>query len=112
MTQPPVPNGRGLLRPLQLTAVVFFTVSGGPYGLEPVLQYVGGGFALALILVTPLLWVLPAILMVLELNGMMPINGGYYQWVKTGLGLKWGFLPARPRRVGYEWDFVPVVMWM
>ena len=91
MTQPPVPNGRGLLRPLQLTAVVFFTVSGGPYGLEPVLQYVGGGFALALILVTPLLWVLPAILMVLELNGMMPLNGGYYQWVKSGLGLKWGF---------------------
>ncbi len=91
MTHPPASNGRGLLRPLQLTAVIFFTVSGGPYGLEPILQYVGGGFALALILVTPLLWVLPVILMVLELNGMMPLNGGYYQWVKSGLGLKWGF---------------------
>lgn len=91
MTQPIAASGRGVLRPLQLTAVVFFTVSGGPYGLEPVLQYVGGGFALALILVTPLLWALPSILMVLELNGMMPLNGGYYQWVKSGLGLKWGF---------------------
>ncbi|MCX6132859.1 MAG: APC family permease [Ignavibacteriales bacterium] len=91
MTQPIAGSGRGLLRPLQLTAVVFFTVSGGPYGLEPVLQYVGGGFALALILITPLLWVLPSILMVLELNGMMPLNGGYYQWVKSGLGMKWGF---------------------
>jgi amino acid transporter len=30
--------------------------------------------------------------MVLELNGMMPINGGYYQWVKTGLGIRAGFL--------------------
>ena len=91
MTQPSATKGRGLLRPLQLTAVVFFTVSGGPYGLEPILEYVGGGFALALIAITPFLWCLPAMLMVLELNGMMPLNGGYYQWVKSGLGLKWGF---------------------
>ncbi len=80
-----------LLRPLQLTAVIFFTVSGGPYGLEPVLHYVGGNIALLLIFLTPLLWSIPAILMVLELNGMMPKNGGYYQWVKNALGLKWGF---------------------
>ncbi len=91
MTQSPPNNGRGLLRPLQLTAVVFFTVSGGPYGLEPILGYVGGRLALALTVLTPLLWCLPAIVMVLELNGMMPLNGGYYQWVKSGLGLKWGF---------------------
>jgi amino acid transporter len=91
MTKPSSINARGFLRPLQLTAVVFFTVSGGPYGLEPVLQYVGGGVALMLIIVTPILWSIPAIFMVLELNGMMPINGGYYQWVKKGLGLKWGF---------------------
>jgi amino acid transporter len=91
MTQPSSFNSRGILRPLQLTAVIFFTVSGGPYGLEPVLQYVGGGVALLLIVVTPLLWSIPAIFMVLELNGMMPVNGGYYQWVKTALGLKWGF---------------------
>ena len=91
MTKPSSVNGRGILRPLQLTAVVFFTVSGGPYGLEPVLQYVGGGMALILIVITPILWCIPAIFMVLELNGMMPINGGYYQWVKTGLGLKCGF---------------------
>jgi len=91
MTKPSSINGRGILRPLQLTAVIFFTVSGGPYGLEPVLQYVGGGVALLLIIVTPILWSIPAIFMVLELNGMMPLNGGYYQWVKQGLGLKWGF---------------------
>jgi hypothetical protein len=27
------------IRPLQLIAVIFFTVSGGPYGLEPLLGY-------------------------------------------------------------------------
>jgi amino acid transporter len=81
-----------LLRPLQLTAVVFFTVSGGPYGLEPLLNEVGAPAAILLICLIPILWSLPSLLMVLELNSMMPLNGGYYQWVKTGLGLKWGFL--------------------
>jgi amino acid transporter len=71
---------------------MFFTVSGGPYGLEPLLNYVSGHTALLLIFLIPLLWSLPAVLMVLELNGMMPVNGGYYQWVKTALGLRAGFL--------------------
>jgi amino acid transporter len=83
---------RRLLRPLQLTAIMFFTVSGGPYGLEPLLHHVGGRDAIALLLLTPLCWSVPVILMVLELNGMMPVEGGYYQWVKKGLGVRWGFL--------------------
>jgi amino acid transporter len=71
---------------------MLFTVSGGPYGLEPLLHYVGGNIALLLIFLIPVIWSLPAILMVLEMNGMMPFNGGYYQWVKAGLGIQWGFL--------------------
>ena len=82
---------RRYLRPAALPAVIFFSVSGGPYGLEPVISLVGGPNALLLVLVTPVLWAVPVILMVLELNGMMPRNGGYYQWVKTGLGPMWGF---------------------
>jgi amino acid transporter len=82
---------RRFLRPAALTAVIFFSVSGGPYGLEPLINLVGGKNALLLILITPLLWAVPVILMVLELNGMMPRNGGYYQWVKTGLGPMLGF---------------------
>ena len=54
-----------LLRPLHLTAVMFFTVSGGPYGLEPLLHNVGALAALALIIVTPIVWSLPVILMAL-----------------------------------------------
>jgi amino acid transporter len=44
-----------------------------------------------LLIITPLLWDVPAILTVLELNGMMPVTGGYYQWVKRTLGLRFGF---------------------
>src|SRR5476649_523777 len=79
------------IRPLQLIAVIFFTVSGGPYGLEPLLTYAGEHGALLLLLITPLLWDVPAIFTVLELNSMMPVTGGYYKWVKFALGTRWGF---------------------
>jgi amino acid transporter len=79
------------IRPFQLVAVIFFTVSGGPYGLEPLLSYAGEHAALLILLITPLMWDIPAILTVLELNSMMPITGGYYKWVKHALGTRWGF---------------------
>lgn len=76
---------------LQLAAVIFLTVSGGPYGLEPLLTYAGQHGALLLLIITPLLWDIPTIGVVLELNSMMPVTGGYYQWVKRALGLRWAF---------------------
>ncbi len=79
------------LRIIQLTAVIFFTVSGGPYGIEPLLSYTGKDISLLLLIITPLLWDVPTILTVLELNGMMPVTGGYYEWVKRALGLRWAF---------------------
>lgn len=79
------------IRPIQLIAVIFFTVSGGPYGLEPLLTYAGQHCAILLLLLTPLLWDVPAIYTVLELNSMMPVTGGYYKWVKYALGIRWGF---------------------
>lgn len=79
------------IRIVQLTAVIFFTVSGGPYGLEPLITYAGEHGALLLLLITPLMWDVPAIFTVLELNSMMPVTGGYYKWVKHALGNRWGF---------------------
>lgn len=79
------------IRPIQLIAVIFFTVSGGPYGLEPLLEYAGQHGALLVLLLTPMLWDVPAIFTVLELNSMMPVTGGYYKWVKYALGTRWGF---------------------
>ncbi|HEY4324455.1 MAG TPA: APC family permease [Mucilaginibacter sp.] len=79
------------IRPIQLIAVIFFTVSGGPYGLEPLLTFAGEHGSLLILLITPLLWDVPAIFTVLELNSMMPVEGGYYKWVKHALGQRWGF---------------------
>lgn len=79
------------LKPIQLAAVIFLTVSGGPYGLEPLLEQTGANASLLLLLVTPLLWDIPTIFTILELNSLMPVTGGYYQWVKRALGLRWAF---------------------
>jgi amino acid transporter len=75
---------------LPLAAVIFFTVSGGPYGIEPLIGY-AGSYAIPLLIIIPLLWDIPTILVVLELNSMMPVEGGYYEWVKSGLGIRWAF---------------------
>ncbi len=85
----PVQGGK--LKVAHLAAVIFLTVSGGPYGLESLFGYVGNQGALLLLLITPILWDVPTILTVLELNSLMPITGGYYQWVRRALGIRWAF---------------------
>jgi len=58
MTHPPVPNGRGLLRPLQPTAVVFFLLFIHPANPQfaPALPKIDTG--LSVLLRTPILYVL------------------------------------------------------
>ncbi len=85
----PFPTSLRKISVLPLAAVIFFTVSGGPYGIEPLIGY-AGSYAIPLLMITPLLWDIPTILVVLELNSMMPVEGGYYEWVKRGLGIKLG----------------------
>src|SRR5438045_2558814 len=79
------------LWPLVIT--IFFCVSGGPYGLEPVVQS-GHGVALLLIVLVPLVWALPIALMSAELGSAMPEEGGYYVWVTKGIGPRAGFACA------------------
>lgn len=74
-----------------LVAVMFFIVSGGPFGLEGLVGAVGPGVALALLVATPLVYSLPEALLVGELASMLPVEGGYYQWVKRAFGRFWGF---------------------
>jgi len=75
-----------------LVAVMFFTVSGGPFGLEGLIGDVGPGVAILLILLTPLLYSLPETLLIGELASMLPAEGGYYQWVKRAFGPFAGFI--------------------
>jgi amino acid transporter len=70
---------------------MFFTVSGGPFGLEGLVGAVGPGVALLLLFATPLLYSVPEALLIGEIASMLPAEGGYYQWVKRAFGRGWGF---------------------
>jgi amino acid transporter len=74
-----------------LAGIVYFTVSGGAYGIEDLVPSVGPGMSLLLILAVPLVWSLPIALVAAELSTAMPEEGGYYVWVRRSLGEFWGF---------------------
>jgi len=76
---------------IPLIGTIFFIVCGGAYGLEPLVGAVGPCWALILILLTPIFWSLPIALMVAELSSALPVDGGYYVWVRTALGDFWAF---------------------
>ena len=77
---------------LPLFGLIYFTVSGGSFGIEGLIGWSGPGLALLLIAITPLIFSLPNVLMVRELNSMMPAEGGYYHWVKKAFGPFAGFM--------------------
>jgi len=76
---------------VSLAAIVFFNVSGGPYGIEDVVPSFGPGLTLALLLLTPLVWSLPVSLVMAELASAMPDEGGYVTWVRRAFGGFWSF---------------------
>jgi amino acid transporter len=77
-----------------LVAATFFMVSGGTYGTEQIVQGAGYGRAILIVLLTPVLWSLPTAFMIGELASALPAEGGYYAWVRRGLGNFWGFQEA------------------
>ncbi len=80
--------------PAALTAILYFSVSGGAYGLETLVSSVGPAMAVTLLFITPLLVSLPTALMVAELSTAMPVEGGFYRWVDRALGRFWAFQEA------------------
>ncbi|HZE35218.1 MAG TPA: APC family permease [Candidatus Eisenbacteria bacterium] len=76
---------------LPLLAVVFFNVSGGPYGVEDAVSVFGPGLTLLLLALTPLLVALPVALAMAEMGGALPEEGGYVTWVQRAFGPFWGF---------------------
>jgi amino acid transporter len=76
---------------LPLIAATYFMVAGGPYGLEDLIGKAGYRATLIILVLTPLIWSIPTALMVSELAAALPYEGGFYVWVRRGLGPFWGF---------------------
>src|SRR5512143_3662205 len=77
---------------LPVFALIYFTVCGGAFGAEPMVGLSGPGMALLLFVLTPLLFSIPNMLMVREMQSMMPAEGGYYHWIKQAFGPFAGFM--------------------
>lgn len=77
-----------------LVAATFFMVSGGTYGTEAIISGAGYGRGILVLLFLPVIWCLPTAFMIGELSSALPAEGGYYAWVRRGLGDFWGFQEA------------------
>jgi amino acid transporter len=77
---------------LPLFGLIYFTVCGGSFGVEPMVGWSGPGLTLLLLVLTPIIYSIPNMLMVREMNSMMPREGGYYHWIKQAFGPFPGFL--------------------
>jgi amino acid transporter len=77
-----------------LVAATFFMVSGGTYGTEEIVHGTGYGLAVVILLIAPLLCSVPTAFMVGELASALPHEGGFYAWVRRGMGDFWGFQEA------------------
>ena len=69
-------------------------VSGGTYGTEEIIHGAGYGHGILILLFLPVFWSLPTAFMIGELSSALPQEGGYYAWVRRGLGNFWGFQEA------------------
>lgn len=100
----PAPTGKAApvtipVRPFAAKSGLFYFVfvmysytTGGCFGLEEQVTNSGPGMTLFYHLVLPFFWCIPVSLVAAELTTAMPVQGGFYRWVRAGFGDFWGFL--------------------
>lgn len=64
----------------------------GPFGLEDQVTTSGPGMTLLYHLLIPFFWCIPVSLAAAELTTAIPVEGGFYRWVRAAFGDFWGFL--------------------
>ncbi|KAL8480797.1 hypothetical protein ACS0TY_026803 [Phlomoides rotata] len=71
---------------LPLIFLIFFEVSGGPYGEEAAVGAAGPLFAILGFLIFPFIWSIPEGLVTAELATTFPGNGGFVIWAHKAFG--------------------------
>jgi len=85
---------RGAMRQigfLPLLALAYGYTAGGPFGYEEIFQGSGPGMALVFLTFVPFFWSIPISLAAAEMNSILPVQGGFYRWVRAAFGDFWGF---------------------
>ena len=76
---------------LPFVFVMYAYATGGPFGLEDMVSTSGPGLALLYMLFIPFFWCIPVSLVAAELTTAIPVEGGFYRWVRAAFGNFWGF---------------------
>jgi amino acid transporter len=76
---------------LSLVFILYFSTSGGAFSTETLVASVGPGMALLILVLVPIVYSIPEVLLVGELASMLPEEGGYYRWVQRAFGPFWAF---------------------
>ncbi|KAL5703915.1 hypothetical protein ACHQM5_022408 [Ranunculus cassubicifolius] len=77
---------------LPLIFLIFYEVSGGPFGEEEVVHALGPLFSILGFVIFPFIWSIPEALITAELATAYPGNGGFIIWVDQAFGPFWGTL--------------------
>ena len=80
------PRKKNQLSLIPLIFMIFFEVSGGPYGEEPTVEAAGPLLAILGFLIFPFVWSIPEALITAELATAFPGNGGYVTWAAEAFG--------------------------
>lgn len=83
---------RSKLGVLSLSIIVFYNVSGGPFGIETSVRSGGNLFALMGFLLGPLIWSIQEALLTAELGTTFPEAGAGVAWVEEAFGKNLGFI--------------------
>ncbi|XXG56356.1 hypothetical protein AAC387_Pa03g3782 [Persea americana] len=78
------------LKLIPLIFLIFFEVSGGPFGEEPAVAAAGPLFAILGFIIFPFVWSMPEALVTAELATTFPGNGGFVIWANKAFGPFWG----------------------
>jgi amino acid transporter len=77
---------------VSLAAIVFYTVSGGPFGIEDSVRAAGPLLAILGFMIMPLIWSLPEALITAELGAAYPQASGCVVWVEEAFGKSAGWV--------------------
>jgi amino acid transporter len=80
------------LSAIALAVLVFYKVSGGPFGCEPAVRAAGPFYALMGFAVFPIVWCLQEALVTAELGSAYPEPSGAVAWIEEAFGPKAGLL--------------------
>jgi amino acid transporter len=76
---------------LPLLALFYGYTAGGPFGYEEIFSGSGPGMALVFLAFVPFFWSIPISFASAEMNSFLPVQGGFYRWVRAAYGDFWGF---------------------